>query len=487
MWRLRSPASAVSPGKRTLTEQLVSPPPPPVVPVQRKADTAAERDPAELHHAARAGVSGSSEALPHADKIQAAFGPDHDVSSIRAHIGGPATTATQRMGAEAYAIGNQVAFGAAPNLHTAAHEVAHVMQQRGGVQLLGGVGLAGDTYEQNADAVADRVVTGRSAADLLPRGGASGSSAVQMRRLPTNSGAMLTDPANPANQGANYAANSGGMKRLIEIAEAELTPPQHIQVDTATRAGQTQPEFDALPEQLRLPRRVEAIRSVRPDLTLGDPALIDTGPRPATADTANLNALVANAKTIFDDIASGARDADIDQVFGAANRATAKAKYASGKTWMTNLKASNHIVTDRSGYNDEVGLGGLTGFHTQIALSPGFIDAPGDAEAVITMIHESMHAGNSDVSDKGYIGTQVFTQLPESVKLTNAAHFEVVPRRILGASNAYAGVTFTPAGAAPAAGGPPTAPLTPLQIAVRDASEQLRTAWTMGLNLHTLL
>lgn len=29
-------------------------------------------------------------------------------------------------------------------------------------------------------------------------------------------------------------------------------------------------------------------------------------------------------------------------------------------------------------------------------------------------------------------------------------------------------------------------PLTPLQVAVRDASEQLRTAWTMGLNLHTL-
>ena len=172
-------------------------------------------------------------------------------------------------------------------------------------------------------------------------------------------------------------------------------------------------------------------------------------------------------------------------MFGHANRATAKAKYANGKTWMNNLHASNHIVTDRSGYNREVGLGGLTGFQRQIALSPRFIDSPADNEAIITMVHESMYAGNSDVKDKGYIGTQVFTQLPEDVKLTNAAHFEVIPRRILGASNAYAGQTFTPAGAAAAPGGPATPPLTPLQTAVREASERLRIAWTMGLNLHT--
>ena len=171
---------------------------------------------------------------------------------------------------------------------------------------------------------------------------------------------------------------------------------------------------------------------------------------------------------------------------------------------MTNLRASNHIVTDRSGYNREVGLGGLTGFHTQISVAPGTIDSqdpvrtapnqaerdrlrrlPVIAESIITMIHESMHAGNADVSDKGYIGTQVFTQLPEDVKLTNAAHFEVVPRRILGAANAYAGVTFTPAGVAPVGGGAAPPPLTSTQLAVRAASEAIRRAWTLGLNLHT--
>jgi hypothetical protein len=72
------------------------------------------------------------------------------------------------MGAQAYATGNHVAFAAPPDLHTAAHEAAHVVQQRAGVQLKGGVGEAGDPYERNADAVADRVVQAKSAEDLLP-------------------------------------------------------------------------------------------------------------------------------------------------------------------------------------------------------------------------------------------------------------------------------------------------------------------------------
>ncbi|HTE55742.1 MAG TPA: hypothetical protein VK698_33035, partial [Kofleriaceae bacterium] len=67
----------------------------------------------------------------------------------------------------AYAIGDRVAFARSPDLHTAAHEAAHVIQQRGGVQLADGVGRSGDMYERHADAVADRVVRGESAEALL--------------------------------------------------------------------------------------------------------------------------------------------------------------------------------------------------------------------------------------------------------------------------------------------------------------------------------
>src|SRR5262249_26051004 len=87
------------------------------------------------------------------------------------------------IGAQAYAKGSRVAFRSSPDLHTAAHEAAHVVQQQAGVHLKGGVGEAGDRHEQHADAVADAVVAGRSAAPLLAeyshRSGTGRATAVQ--------------------------------------------------------------------------------------------------------------------------------------------------------------------------------------------------------------------------------------------------------------------------------------------------------------------
>lgn len=134
--------------------------------MQRRQDAASKVDDGEVQRQAAQGVSGASEALPHRSRIEAAFG--RDLSHVGAHVGGPAAESSRAIGAEAYATGNSVAFSQAPSLHTAAHEAAHVVQQAGGVSLLGGVGRAGDSYERNADEVADRVVAGQSAVDLLP-------------------------------------------------------------------------------------------------------------------------------------------------------------------------------------------------------------------------------------------------------------------------------------------------------------------------------
>ncbi|HWO18552.1 MAG TPA: DUF4157 domain-containing protein [Kofleriaceae bacterium] len=121
---------------------------------------------ARVHGAADRGRAGTSGTLPHLDTIQQAFGR-HDVRGVSAHVGGPAVQACDDMGAHAYASGTSVAFARAPDLHTAAHEAAHVVQQRGGVRLKDGIGASGDEYEQHADAVADLVVAGRSAESLL--------------------------------------------------------------------------------------------------------------------------------------------------------------------------------------------------------------------------------------------------------------------------------------------------------------------------------
>jgi hypothetical protein len=80
------------------------------------------------------GVAGASSSLPYLDTIQRSFG-SHDVSGTRVQVGGAATEASHAIGAQAYATGDRVAFAAAPDLHTAAHEAAHVVQQRAGARL----------------------------------------------------------------------------------------------------------------------------------------------------------------------------------------------------------------------------------------------------------------------------------------------------------------------------------------------------------------
>lgn len=169
-----------------------------------------------VHAAAAHGISGNGGSLPHRDAIQASFG-HHDVSGIQAHSDANAAAGSRAMGAEAYATGSHVAFGSsAPTLHTAAHEAAHVIQQRGGVHLKGGVGEVGDAHEQHADAVADRVVQGKSAVDLLDRyaGGSEGSE-VQRQTLQ-----KMTDPRGGGAGAAGADATAAASK--VHSYEVEL-------------------------------------------------------------------------------------------------------------------------------------------------------------------------------------------------------------------------------------------------------------------------
>lgn len=128
--------------------------------------TGLQSETAHVHQAAVHGTSGAGGPYPYLDQIQRSFGR-HDVSHVQGHVGQAATEGAKAMGAEAYTTGDRVAFAGTPSLHTAAHEAAHVIQQRAGVQLKGGVGEVGDPYERHADAVADAVVQGKSSEALL--------------------------------------------------------------------------------------------------------------------------------------------------------------------------------------------------------------------------------------------------------------------------------------------------------------------------------
>jgi hypothetical protein len=308
--------------------------------------------------------------------------------------------------------------------------------------------------------------------------------AVQRRRVPEEGEVAPLVAAGATDQ----AAHVRGLNREIDRSLAQLSPTDQAAVQTAAvaLAGGSGP-FGLLSVADKARLVAKALRTKHPTLELGDPALIGTGPRPGTTDVVNLSLLVVNASLMISAVVAGARDADLQDVFGAASVGAAKANYAAAATRLNQLHALGRIVTDRSGYNAEAGIGGAANTG-QISLEPNTIDNPNDHESVVTLIHESLHAGNGNVSDRGYIDSPSFTTLPAADKLLNAAHYEVAVRRHWKMADAHVGTVFIPAGTSVTVGGTTlSAPkLTPWEDACRQASEAVRGAWTVGLNLHNI-
>jgi hypothetical protein len=325
---------------------------------------------------------------------------------------------------------------------------------------------------------------------------------LQRRRLPPSDHLerlLFHDVGGVRTDAPDAAAHRAGIERLIGLAEQEMTAAQRAKVTALSHHGTTAASWAALSVSERDLREADAVMHVRPDLITHDPAHVVIGSRPGTHDAANLASVVAWANVIFARIATGVVDAHIAQVFGAANVAAAKAKYANGRTRMNQLFAMvpPKIMTDRSGYNAEAGVGGVTS-DDQILVQSSVFDDPGSRDSVVTLIHEALHAGNfGDVEDGGgyiYRADEFLTAQPET-KLTNAAHFEVVPRRMLGMGAkrfAYPGQTFHPAALPPPPGPGPAPPppvgaapaRTPRQEAIHNVSEAFRISWALTDDLH---
>ena len=157
------------------------------LPIQTKAAGTATKSPEETQQIAARGVAGPGETMPFLGELQESFGPAGGaLRDARAHIGGDAAAAAGQIGAHAFATGHDVALPEHPDKGLVAHEAAHVVQQAGGVHPSGGVGAAGDPLEQQADAVAEAVVAGKSAAPILASsvGGSGGATSVQRQGAP---------------------------------------------------------------------------------------------------------------------------------------------------------------------------------------------------------------------------------------------------------------------------------------------------------------
>jgi len=237
-------------GKRTLIEETFGSPsrvaPPPAqtsdaLPVQQRAN--GEPGEADVHAAAARGVATPESPLPHLDEVMRLVGRTKP-SSVKAHTGPEAAASARDMGADAYATGDHIVLGHKTDLHTVAHEATHVIQQRAGVHLKGGVGSAGDVYERQADAVADRVVAGRSAEDLLDQVQAGGPQQAAVQRAPAipttpatgagDSGPEVTPPKAGINK-PGFIDNSDGSFIRTGPAEAGGKPVRSQPLPPATR------------------------------------------------------------------------------------------------------------------------------------------------------------------------------------------------------------------------------------------------------------
>jgi hypothetical protein len=251
---------------------------------------------ADLHASAQRGIATPAMQLPCLEQIQRSFGR-HDVSGVKAHVGGDAAASTREMGAQAYATGDHVVLGTGTDLHTVVHEAAHVVQQRAGVQLLDGVGQCGDAYEIHADAVADRVVAGQSAEALLdelaPSGARGGTPSVQ-RAL---TGAQITATGDHFEKQLSTGRNEKSAIELMEqivngafdatnaelaqlvkflFSELDAAKSEHLRQQLFARGGQA--------AQLAIDRTIEQIAHYT---ALGDTAsvawLTNTTPGPLQA------------------------------------------------------------------------------------------------------------------------------------------------------------------------------------------------------------
>ena len=140
------------------------------------ADQTSSSQVLEVARAGAASTTGQPLAPVTRAQMEASFG--HDFGEVRLHAGEQAAAGlAAALGARAYTVGKDIVLGVRAERpetdagkRLLAHELTHVVQQRGGVTLPGGMERAADSYERHAQTVADRVLSGRSAGPILSQG-----------------------------------------------------------------------------------------------------------------------------------------------------------------------------------------------------------------------------------------------------------------------------------------------------------------------------
>jgi hypothetical protein len=171
-------------------------------------------------------------------RFEASLGAD--LSAVRVHTGDASATAASQLGARAFAVGQDIHFGAgqyrASDLfgsHLLAHEVAHTVQQgsrSGGPQTKLEVSQPGDAFEVEADRAADAMMRGAPA--TVSR------SATGIARAAWNAAYGSQDPTTATDDGSGKgtALSASGYKDKINTPGGPTLKPAS---DPANTGGKT--------------------------------------------------------------------------------------------------------------------------------------------------------------------------------------------------------------------------------------------------------
>jgi hypothetical protein len=263
------PGGATSPGRRTLTGS-----------VMRRAARAPEADAAEI-----AAPGGDGAPLPDDLRTRAETSLGADLGGVRVHTGDDSAVAADALGARAFAVGQDIHFGAgeyAPGTSGGdlliAHEVAHTAQQRGtatAAQTKLEVSEPGDTLEVEADRAAAAIVSGQPAQ-------VSAAGSMIARDTRTSSPVAPAGGGQPPGQGQPAgggqppgSTETGGPATHIRQEMFVVTggPPQLSGVTTAAPRTDVGQVFVQGP---RIEQRVDV--ALASGVTLGQGVSVDVGP-----------------------------------------------------------------------------------------------------------------------------------------------------------------------------------------------------------------
>jgi hypothetical protein len=437
-------------------------------------------------------------------KMETALGADFSEVKIHPHSSQPgevlALASTQ--GQDVHFAPGQYAPHTDRGQRLLGHELAHVVQQRAGrVPATGTMGGYAANLDPGLEREADRIGDYAARSSGGPRGGRAGA-AVQRRRATTPGAAgNVVQFRLPPLQTVEDLVKTLGIGRVAERLQVAM---ERMRREKRLKLPKTWKGVDDALTIIFGKARNRFSSTLYHNLTVWNRGRIYKELRHPQEKVSSYHDRFKKKKTrlekrvdsaLFKAIRKAKESAkkvhDIRAVFGKDHVSTVQGTYrtVADALWFFEVR------TDRNRDALELGIGGSTSpGSSKIFLALAQLKAKDDRELQVTLIHEACHAVDPTIKDKGYYGTEMFPEMADDAKLTNAAHYEEVPRRLLKISK-YPKMRFRPLRDEPepprGRTKKPQTPMDKMRKVVKtlqyEVSEELRKAWSTGGDIHNVL